>query len=119
MPRRTTNTRSAGGARPPSTEQALRIVQPIGLDIGPHQCELDQVMLRSAAADAFVLPRQRRQRVDCGGEIAALERNEAARQRWEIRAGRVTSLARQSLHLAGPRSNLGIITDDRLGQTDV
>ena len=34
-----------------------RFVQPIGIEVGPQQGELDQVVLRAATADAFVLSR--------------------------------------------------------------
>ena len=52
-----------GCARPPDIKQALRFLQPIGLDVGSQQGELDQVVLCAATANAFVLARQRRQRL--------------------------------------------------------
>ena len=68
--------RNPGCARPPNIKQALRFLQPIGLDVGSQQGELDQVVLCAAAANAFVLARQRRQRFDRAGKIPPLERRQ-------------------------------------------
>jgi hypothetical protein len=60
--------RNPGCARPPNFEQALCFLQPIGLDVGSQQGELDQVVLCAATANAFVLVRQWRQRFDRAGK---------------------------------------------------
>jgi hypothetical protein len=51
---------NAGSTRPPQAEQTPRFLQTIGVDIGPQQCELDQIVLRAATAYAFVLAGERR-----------------------------------------------------------
>jgi len=53
-----------GSARPPRAEQTLRFLQPIDVDIGVQQCELDQIVLRAATANAFVLRCERGERLD-------------------------------------------------------
>jgi hypothetical protein len=58
--------RNPGCARPPKIKQALRFLQPIGLDVGPQQGELDQIVLGAAAANAFVLPDERAFEADTG-----------------------------------------------------
>ena len=52
-------------------------------------------------------------------KIPALERREAARQRRKVRAGRVTPLARQFLHLASTGIERSVISVDGQGQDDV
>ena len=52
-------------------------------------------------------------------EIPAFERHEAPRQRRKIGAGRIASLARQLLHLAGAVGEPGIVAHNPLGQDDV
>src|SRR5215472_8235661 len=101
--------RNPGGARAPNIKQTLRFLQPIGLDVGSQQGELDQVVLCAAAANAFVLARQRRQRLDRAREILPLERRKAARQCGKVSARGVTPLARQFLHLPGTGIERGII----------
>src|SRR6516165_3607234 len=85
------------------------------LDVGSQQGELDQVVLCAAAANAFVLTRQRRQRLDRAGKILPLERRKAARQCRKVRTRGVTPLARKFLHLPGTDIERGIIPYDRLG----
>ena len=59
------------GMRPAlNIKQALRFLQPIGLDVGSQQGELDQVVLCAAAANAFVLACQRRKRLDRAEKIS-------------------------------------------------
>jgi hypothetical protein len=67
---------------------------PLSAEIGPQQRELDQVVLRAAAANAFVFPCERREHLDRRRKIPVLEGREAARQGRKVRAGRVTPLAR-------------------------
>jgi hypothetical protein len=105
--------------RPPNIKQALCFLQPIGLDVGSQQGELDQVVLCAAAANAFVLTRQRRQRRDRAGKILSLERPKAARQCGKVRARGVTPPVRQFLYLPGTGIARGIISHDRLSQDDV
>jgi hypothetical protein len=50
---------NAGSIRPSHAEQMPRFLQPIGIDIGLQQCELDQIVLRTATANAFVFPGDR------------------------------------------------------------
>ena len=76
-------------------------------------------MLRAAAADAFILARERRKGLDRRTEIAAFECREAARQLRQIGAGRVTPLPRQLLHPARTRVERGIIVHNGLSQDDV
>jgi hypothetical protein len=76
--------RDPGGTRPPSAEETPSFLQPTGLDIGLQQCELDQVVLRAAAANAFVSPRERCQRLNRDGKVSAFERREAAPQRGKV-----------------------------------
>ena len=78
-----------------------RLLQPVGIEIGLQQRELDQVVLRAAAADAFVFAGERGEHLDRGGKIPAFERRKSARQRGKVGARRVTPLARQFLDLAG------------------
>jgi len=80
MRRRNPHDWNAGRTRPPHAEQTPRFLQPIGVDIGLQQCELDQIVLRAATANAFVFPRERRRRLDRAGKIPVFERREAARQ---------------------------------------
>ena len=89
MHRRDRQDRNARGTRPARTEQTARFLQAIGVDVGPQQGELDQIVLRTATADAFVIPGERRKRLDRAGKIAVFERREATRQRRKVRAGRV------------------------------
>ena len=67
MDRRNAGDRNAGSARPSRTEQALCLLQPVGFDIGFQQRELDEVVLRAAAANAFAFSGEWRERVDCRG----------------------------------------------------
>src|SRR5437016_6170589 len=103
---------NAGGPGPPHAEQMARFTRPIGAEIGPQQGELDQVMLRTAAANTFVLPGERRKRLDRSGKIAAFERREAARQGGKVRARRITPLSRQRLDLASARVERGLVAHD-------
>jgi hypothetical protein len=119
MHRRNPHHGHAGSARPPQAEQTLRFLRPIGVEISLQQCELDQVVLRAAATDALVLAGERGQRLDRAQKIAAFEGPQATRQRWKVRAGRVTPLARQLLHLSGTGIQRGIIFHDNLCQSDV
>jgi hypothetical protein len=48
--------RNPGCARVPNIKQALRFLQPIGLDVGSQQGELDQVVLCTVAANTIVWP---------------------------------------------------------------
>ena len=89
MHRRNSHDGNAGSTRPPHAKQTPRFLQPIGVDIGLQQCELDQIVLRAATANAFVFPRERRKRLDRAGKILAFERRAAARQRAKVRARRV------------------------------
>ena len=75
---------NAGSSRPPRTEQPARLLWPIGVEIGLQQRELDQVVLRAAAANAFASPRERCQRLDRDGKVSAFERREAAPQRGKV-----------------------------------
>src|SRR5256885_856382 len=50
-------------------------------------------MLRAAAADAFVLPRQRGERGDRIRIVTAFERDEAARELRHVGAGRIAPIA--------------------------
>src|SRR5690348_10010801 len=89
---------NARGTGSPRGEQALGFLRPAGVEIGLQQSELDQVVLGAAAADAFVLPGERGEGVDRSGKIAAFESGQSPRQRRQIGAGRVASLARHRLH---------------------
>src|SRR5260370_40891769 len=110
---------NTGSTRPPQVEQTPRFLWPIGVDTGLQQCELDQIVLGAATADAFVFPRDRRKRLDRAGKIPALERPEAPRQRWKVRTGRVTPISRQLLHLAAPGIEPGSVSHDSLCQDDM
>ena len=68
---------NTGRAPPPHAKQTPRLLQPIGVDIGLQQRELDQVVLRATTANAFVLPLERRKRLDRARKIPAFERHEA------------------------------------------
>src|SRR5262245_9990828 len=94
---------NSGSPWPPCAEQALGVVRPVGREAGPQQREVDQVVLRAAAADALVLARERRQRLDRRGIVATFERGEPDRQGGKVLARRVAALGRQGLDLAGPR----------------
>jgi hypothetical protein len=59
MHRRNTRDSNSGSARPPRAEQPLRLLHPAGFEIGLQQGELDQVVLRAAAANAFAACRYR------------------------------------------------------------
>ena len=71
--------RNAGSTRAPRAEQTPSFLKPIGRGIGPQQAELDQVVLRAAAANALVFGGERGKRLDRRAKIPALERREAAR----------------------------------------
>jgi hypothetical protein len=70
----------AGSTRPPHAKQIPRFAQPIGAEVGSQQSELDQVVLRAAAANAFVLPGKGAKRLDRRGKIPAFVRRKSARQ---------------------------------------
>ena len=106
--------RDAHGTRPPGSEQTARFLQAIGINAGTQQGEVDQVVLRAAAADALVIPGERRKRRDRARKIAVFEGREAARQRRKIRAGRVTAFTRKFLDLPGAGGEPGVIAYDRL-----
>src|SRR3954452_10408975 len=119
MHRRNPYDGNAESTRPPDAEQMPRFVQPIGVDIGPQQCEFDQIVLRAATADALVFPRERRKRLDCVGKLPAFKRRETARQDGKIRARRVTPFSRQRLYLVGTGIDRGLVSDDGLRQDNV
>ena len=48
-------------------------LQPIGLEIGLQQRELDQIVLSAAPADPFILSHESRKGVDRAGKITPLE----------------------------------------------
>ena len=64
MHRRKPRDRNAGSAQPACTYQTPCFFEPIGVDIGLQQCELDQIVLRSATANAFIFPCERGERLD-------------------------------------------------------
>ena len=64
MHRRDPHDRNPGGAWPPRGEQSPCVLQPTGLDIRFQQGELDQIVLCAAAANAFVVSGERRERLD-------------------------------------------------------
>jgi hypothetical protein len=101
-------------AWPPDAEQSPRFLQPIGPDIGLQQREFDQIVLRAATANPFVLPRQRRQRFERAGKIAAFEGREAPNQRGKVRARRVTPLSGQLLYSTSTGMARRIISHDSL-----
>src|SRR5258708_24950134 len=103
----------------PRAEQMSRFVLPIGAEVGPQQGELDQVVLRAAAANPFVFPGERRKRLDRAGKVPAFEGRESARHCRKIRARRVTPLARQCLYLTSPRIERGLVAHDGLRQEDM
>ena len=70
--------RNAGSTRSPSAEQALRLFGSVGLKVGLQQRELDQVVLRAAAANALVFGSERGERLDRREKIPALERRKPA-----------------------------------------
>src|SRR6476661_6649322 len=92
---------NAGSARPPRGEQFARLVRTLGAEASAQKREFDQVVLRAAPANAFVLARERCKRLDRSGKILAFEGREARRQRRKVEARQVTLLARQRLDLAG------------------
>ena len=59
-------------SRSPRAKQMPCLLQPIDLEIGLQQGELDQVVLRSAAANALAFPGQWGKHLDRRGEIPAL-----------------------------------------------
>ena len=79
---------NAGSARSSRAQQLPRLLQPAGIEAGLQQCELDQIVLRAAATNAFVLSGERRQHRDCFGKVGALERSKATCQRRQIGVGR-------------------------------
>jgi hypothetical protein len=56
----------------------LRVFGSVGLKAGLQQSELDQVVLRAAAANALVFGSERGEHLDRSEKIPALERREAA-----------------------------------------
>jgi hypothetical protein len=110
--------RNPGCVRPPDIKQALRFLQPIGLDEALSKVN----SIRSCCAR---LPPMRSFWPASGaiasiaGKILPLERRKAARKGRKVRARGVTPLARQFLHLPGTDIDRGIIPHDRLGQDDV
>src|SRR2546430_4023723 len=64
MHRRDPRDGNAGSTRSPRAEQMPCFLQPAGVEIGLQQGELDQVVLRAAAANAFVFPVERGKRLD-------------------------------------------------------
>jgi hypothetical protein len=78
---------NAESTRPSHSEQTPRFLQPIGVEISLQQGELDRIVLRATAANAFVLTRERRKHLDRAGKIPAFERREAMCQRRKVRAG--------------------------------
>src|SRR6516225_9273036 len=83
---RDTLNRNAGSAGTASAQQPLGLLQTPGAEIGPEQGELDQIVLRAAAADTLVLTGKGSERLYCRGEIPPLERGKAARQRRQVGA---------------------------------
>src|SRR6266851_135107 len=110
---------NAGSTRSPPAEKVPRLLQPARVEIGLQQGELDQVVLRAAATNAFVFPGERRKRLDRRGKIAAFECLEAVRQRRQVGAGRVTLGPSQILDLAGAAVEPGLIANDGLRQDDM
>src|SRR5213076_2968498 len=80
-----------------------RFLQATGLDVRLQQCEVDQIVLRAATADAFIFPRQWRKCLARAGIIPALEGREAARQRRKVRTRWVMPVSRQLVNLASAR----------------
>ena len=95
------------------------VLQPVGLEIGLQQRELDQVVLRAAASNALAFRGKRGKHLDRRGKIPAFERREAARQHRKVGAGRVTPLARQLRHLAGTDFERSVIAHHGLCQNDM
>src|ERR1700687_3637234 len=68
------------GRNPTSrAEQALCIVRATRVEIACEQRNRHNIVLRRAAAYAFAFARERFERVDRGGKISLLERDETAR----------------------------------------
>src|SRR5260370_42489678 len=75
-------------------EQAPGVVLATRVEIGLQQRERHEIVLRTAAANSFAFARERFERVDRGGGVSPLERDEAPRQGGRGRAGWVSSFAR-------------------------
>ena len=95
----------------PFAEERPQFVSAAGRQICPQQGEANEIKLRVAAADAFQVIRDWRQRADGGSEIALLEGREAARHGGNARPGRIAFGQGQSVDLLHPgaqgRSVLG------------
>src|SRR5258708_28240167 len=77
--------RNAGSTRSPSAEQALRLFSSVGLKVGLQQRELDQVVLRAAAANALVFGSERRKHLDPREKIPAPAPPQPPLQRPQVR----------------------------------
>ena len=69
--------RNAGSTGSPRAEQTPSLLQPVGLEIGLQQSELDQVVLRAAAANAFAFTGERGEGIDRRRKIPAFKCREA------------------------------------------
>ena len=67
---RDTLNRNAGSAGTATAQQPFGFFQTPGGEIGREQGELDQIMLRAAAADPLVLTGKRSERLYCRGGIS-------------------------------------------------
>jgi hypothetical protein len=76
-------------------------------------------VLCAATANALVLPGERRKRIDRAGKVPGFKRRETAGQGGKIRAGRITLLSDQLLHLPGTVIERRVISHHGLGQDDV
>src|SRR5215467_9528825 len=92
--------RNIGSAWAACAQQPLGLFQTTGAEIGFQQGELNQIVLRTTAADALVLTGKGRQRLYRRGEIPPLERGEAARQRRQVGAGGIAPGSGECLDFA-------------------
>jgi len=120
LDRRDPRNRNTGSAGAACAQQPFSLFQTTGAETGLQQGELDQIVLRTAAADALVLTGKGRQRLYRRGEIPPFERREAARQRREVGAGGIApgsgeAAAERTPSRCFPRSGRG----DRSGPVTV
>src|SRR3981189_2511550 len=100
-------------------QQAPDVVQATRVEIGLQQRKRDKIVLSTTAANSFGFARERFERVDRGGEVSLLERDETARQGGQVRTGWVSSFARQLLPMLDLRAPPRVIRRDGLRQDDV
>lgn len=110
---------NAASARPSRTQYFPCLLEPTRVEACFQQCELDQIVLRAAAANALILSSERPQNCNRLSKVAMLECSKSTRQCRQVGTRRVTPLARQSTHLLGACLKTCLVSHHRLCQENM